>query len=239
MNVHEIPRIVAPLALAGAILLSGRPQGPGAAALVELETGDLPLPSAEGTQTALQAALTTGAPGYDRGVTGAPVTVLEFADFGCRYCAGFATDAYPRLADEFVRTGRVRWKYVPFVLGMFPNGEQAARAAECAGEQGTAGFGRMHDRLYAGRPEWENGGDPAGVFRSYAAGAGLDAARFASCYTSDRPAERLRNSNALADRLAVRSTPTFFVNGYRIEGALPAEQFRELLLEALRQGKSN
>jgi protein-disulfide isomerase len=93
----------------------------------------------------------------------------------------------------------------------------------------------MHDRLYAGRPQWENGTNPDELFRSYAAAAGLNAARFASCYASGRPAERLRQSNALADRLAVRSTPTFFVNGYRIEGALPAEQFREVLLDALRQ----
>jgi protein-disulfide isomerase len=97
----------------------------------------------------------------------------------------------------------------------------------------------MHDRLYAGRSEWENGADPEDLFRSYAAAAGLNAARFASCYASDRPAERIRTSNALADRLAVRSTPTFFVNGYRIEGALPADQFREVLLDALRQPQSH
>ena len=239
MNVHEIPRIVAPMALAGAILLSGRPQGRGAAAPVELEPGDLPLPSAQETRTAFEAALTPGAPGHDRGATRAAVTVLEFADFGCRYCASFATESYPQLATEFIQTGKVRWRYVPFVLGMFPNGEQAARAAECAAEQGTAGFGRMHDRLYAGRPEWENRMEPDALFRSYAAAAGLNPARFASCYASDRPAERLRKSNALADRLAVRSTPTFFINGYRIEGALPAGQFRAVLLDALRHGKGN
>lgn len=237
MNVNEIPRIVAPLALAGAILLSGRPQG--APPPVELEPGDLPVPSESDTRAAVQAALAPRAPGYDRGVARAGVTVLEFADFGCRYCASFAAEEYPRLAAEFVRTGRVRWKYVPFVLGMFPNGEQAARAAECAAEQGTAAFGWMHDRLYAGRPEWEDGINPDGLFRSYAAAAGLNAARFASCYASERPADRIRSSNALADRLAVRSTPTFFINGYRIEGALPAQQFRALLLDALRQGKSN
>jgi protein-disulfide isomerase len=237
MNLNEIPRMVTPLAIAGAILLSGRPHG--APPTVELEPGDLPLPSQNETQAAFEAALAPGAPGYDRGAARAEVTVLEFADFGCRYCASFAADAYPRLAAEFVRTGKVRWKYVPFVLGMFPNGEQAARAAECAAEQGTAGFGRMHDRLYAGRSEWENGADPEALFRSYAAAAGLNAARFASCYASDRPAERIRTSNALADRLAVRSTPTFFVNGYRIEGALPADQFREVLLDALRQPQSH
>jgi protein-disulfide isomerase len=239
MDVNEIPRLVAPLALAGAILLSGRPQGAGARAPVELEPGDLPLPSMEETRAGLRDALAPGTPGYDRGASRAAVTVLEFADFGCRYCASFATDAYPRLANEFVRTGKVRWKYVPFVLGMFPNGEQAARAAECAGEQGAGAFGRMHDQLYAGRADWENATGPDGLFRSYAGAAHLDTARFASCYASERPAERIRQSNALADRLAVRSTPTFFVNGYRIEGALPAEQFRALLLDALRQGKSN
>ena len=231
--------MVAPLALAGAILLSGRPQGTGTVAPVELAPGDPPLPSAEETRAGFEAALTAGAPGYDRGATRAAVTVVEFADFGCRYCASFVAEAYPRLAAEFIETGKVRWKYVPFVLGMFPNGEQAARAAECAAEQGIGAFGRMHDRLYAGREEWESGAEPDDVFRPYALAAGLNPARFASCYASGRPAERLRQSNDLADRLAVRSTPTFFVNGYRIEGALPIEQFRALLRDALRQSRTN
>ena len=97
---------------------------------------------------------------------GRAVTVLEFADFGCRYCARFAAETYPALADEFVKTGQVRWRYVPFVLGMFPNGDEAARAGGLRRRRRARGaFGRMHDRLFADQDAWTGAGDPAGAFR--------------------------------------------------------------------------
>src|SRR5690606_24185800 len=81
--------------------------------------------------------------GWVTGLDDAPVTVIEFSDFGCPFCAQFALDTYPTLHTEFVLAGQVRWIYVPFVIGRFPNGEGAALAGECAGEQGR--FWQMHD----------------------------------------------------------------------------------------------
>ena len=237
MNMNEVPRIAAPLMLAAAILLSARHQA--APPPVELQPGEAPMPSLAETLGAFQQALAPGAPGYDRGSTRAAVTVIEFADFGCRYCARFAAETYPALAGEFVKTGKVRWRYVPFVLGMFPNGDEAARAGTCAAEQGPATFGRMHDRLFAEQDAWTSASDAAGAFASLARAAGLDVGRFASCYASEGTATRVRDANALAERMAVRSTPTFFVNGSRVEGALPVEEFRTVLLDALSQGHRN
>lgn len=229
-----IPRIAAPLLFGAAIVLSFQLRAaPERLEPIELASGEVPAPSAEETRAAYASALLPGAAGYDRGVTRAKVTVIEFADFGCRYCARFTTESYPRIAAEFVATGRVRWRYVPFVLGMFSNGELAARAAECAGEQGRAAFGRMHDRLYQRRDAWMNVADPAALFGSIAGEAGLEPARFASCYRGEAAGQRVRASNALAERLGVFSTPTFFINGRRVEGALPADEFRALLLEAI------
>jgi protein-disulfide isomerase len=237
MKANEVPRIAAPLLLAAAILLSGRPQA--APPPVELQPGEAPVPSLAETLGAFEQALAPGAPGYDRGSTQAAVTVIEFADFGCRYCARFAAETYPALAGEFVRTGKVRWRYVPFVLGMFTNGDEAARAGTCAAEQGPAAFGRMHDRLFADQGAWTSAGDAGDAFAALARAEGLDVARFASCYAGEAAAARVREANALAERMAVRSTPTFFVNGNRVEGALPAEQFRTVLLDALEQSHRN
>ena len=198
MNVNEVPRIAAPLLLAAAILLSARHQA--APQPIELPPGAAPVPSEAETLGAFQQALAPGAPGYDRGSTRAAVTVVEFADFGCRYCARFAAETYPALAAEFVKTGKVRWRYVPFVLGMFPNGDEAARAGTCAAEQGPAAFGRMHDRLFAGQDAWTSTGDAAGAFASLAGAAALDVPRFASCYVSEAAAARV---NMVADLDAV------------------------------------
>ncbi len=234
MNTSELPRIAAPLILAAAILLSFGLEAPSRP--IALEPVSPPAPSADSTRAVLARALAPGAPGFDRGVTRSPVTVLEFADFGCPYCARFSEVSYAPLAAEFVKTGLVRWRYVPFALGIFGNDDEAARAGVCAGAQGRKAFDRMHDRLYGEQDAWKEAADPAAMFRSLAASAGLDAARFAACYTSDDAARQARAGSQLADELGVRATPTFFVNGRRIEGSLPPDEFRALLTAAL-QGR--
>lgn len=107
-------------------------------------------------------------------------------------------------------------------------------AAECAAEQGEKSFWTMHDALFADQQAWKRSGEPAQLFSQYAGRLGLDAARFTSCYGEQRQAARITASNRAAERAGVRATPTFFVNGQRIEGALPAEQFRALLGQAAR-----
>ncbi|HVH11425.1 MAG TPA: thioredoxin domain-containing protein [Longimicrobium sp.] len=168
--------------------------------------------------------------GYDRGRADAPVVVVEFSDFGCTFCAMFATSTYPTLHREFVATGRVRWKYVPFVMGMFPNGDEAARTAECAAEQGK--FWEMHDRLFTMQREWKRRGSSAALFAGYAREIGLHAGRFASCYREDRGGARTRANNRAADAARIRATPSFIINGRLVEGALPVETFRQVLTAA-------
>jgi len=173
--------------------------------------------------------LDLGGVGYDRGDPDATVQIVEFSDFGCPYCGVFARETYPELHERYVETGKVAWKYVPYVLGIFPNGAQAARAGECAGEQGESEFWAMHDRLYERQREWKSTGEPRELFLGYATELGLDAERFASCYDEDRRARRIRLGGIAGRQLGVRATPSFFVNGMRVQGAIPAEQFKMLL----------
>ena len=172
--------------------------------------------------------------GYSLGAEDAPVTVYEFSDFGCPFCGMFARGTYPALHEEFVATGKVRWTYVPFVMGMFPNGAESARAGECAAEQDR--FREMHDLLYEKQNEWKASRNAERLFNGYAAELGLNDERFASCYREDRGAARTAINNRAADALRVRATPSFFVNGRLVEGALPAEQFR-LLLRTMAGGR--
>lgn len=174
-----------------------------------------------------QPAAATYQVGYALGEAGAPVTVMEFSDFGCPFCAMFARGTYPELHREFVETGRIRWVYVPFVVGTFPNGGEAARAAECAAEQRR--FWEMKDRIYAGQREWRTGSRPASIFAAYAREIGLDSRMFETCYRENRGRERTIANNNAAAILGVRATPTFVIGGRIIEGALPIARFRQIL----------
>lgn len=165
--------------------------------------------------------------GYSRGAADAPVTVYEFSDFGCPFCGMFARGTYPGLHEEFVATGKVRWVYVPFVMGIFPNGAESARAAECAAEQER--FWPMHDLLFAKQNEWKSSRTPGRLYEGYARQLGLNAGRFASCYREERGGARTAANNRAADALRVRATPSFFINGRLVEGALPAAHFRQIL----------
>ncbi len=165
--------------------------------------------------------------GFDTGSPLAPIVIVEFSDFGCPYCGQFASETFPAIDSEFVRPGKVYFKYVPFVIGMFPNALQAARASECAGEQNR--FWVMYDRLFSAQAEWKRERSPDALFERYAASAGLDKSRFAACYARAETHPGTTRANDAAEKLGVRVTPSFIVNGLPVEGALPLADFRRLL----------
>ncbi|HEY0970272.1 MAG TPA: thioredoxin domain-containing protein [Gemmatimonadales bacterium] len=174
--------------------------------------------------------------GYDRGDPDAPILMVEFSDFGCPYCAQHALETFPALASEFVGSGRVFYKHVPFVMGMFPNGDRAARAAACAGEQDR--FWPMYDSVYAHQAAWKRGRDPDAMLTGLARNVVPDAARWSSCYAGGGHGARTRAANDAARSLGIRATPTFFVNGQMVEGALPLPVLRQglnAMLDELRE----
>lgn len=174
--------------------------------------------------------------GYNLGDPDAPIAIVEFSDFGCHFCNQFAQNTFPVLHDEYIKTGKVQWKYVPYILGIFPNGDRAALAGECAAEQGDQAFWAMHDVLFDNQREWKSeGGGARELFIRYAAQLDLDRNRFLACYDQNRPAATVARNTRLGQQLGVRATPTFFINGARVEGAIPLELFRQVLQEVAGQ----
>ncbi len=166
------------------------------------------------------------------GPADAAVSVVEFSDYGCTYCRRFSTEIFPQLYTEFMETGKVRWVHVPFILGKFPNAEEASAAAICAAEQGDGVFWPVHMKLFGRQPEWRAASDPLPVFLGYLKSTGGDAAAFESCYRSDRPGRVLARVEQIAAAAGVAATPTFFVNGQLVQGAVPLAEFRSILGEA-------
>jgi len=167
--------------------------------------------------------------GYDKGSPDAPILIIEFGDFGCSACAMFATETMAQFQREFINTGRVRWKYVPFILGSFPNSAEATKTAECAAEQDS--FWSMHDLLYANQKEWNRERKPRDVFIGFATRLGLDRQRFERCLDTDPRADHIRKTTEAARSLLIRHTPTFFVNGRRAIGALPITEWRKIIAQ--------
>lgn len=169
--------------------------------------------------------------GHDRGDPRAPVVVIDLSDFGCPYCGTFSRETYPVIEREYVRTGKVYFKYVPFIAGSFPHAREATRAAECAADQGR--FWEMFDRIYETQAEWRRGSAIDAQMAALAGTIPLDSARYAACYHDGRTEARTARATDLANQIGVRVTPSFLVDGRPVQGALPIADFRKVIDAAL------
>jgi protein-disulfide isomerase len=171
-----------------------------------------------------------GGAGHEKGEAGAGIVLIEYVDFACSACATFARETLPHIEREWVDSGRLRIRLIPF--DALRLGRDAARAALCAGEQDA--FWPMHDRIFARREEWLGRIGQRAIFEDFAAALHLDEASFRACWTSERPRQSIDRNNALARRHGVPGTPAFTVNGRPIVGALPYAGFARLLEDAYR-----
>lgn len=169
--------------------------------------------------------------GHDEGSPTAPVVLIDFSDFGCPYCGQFTRETWPVIQREYVRTGKVFFKYVPFVVGMFPHSAEATRAVECVAEQGK--FGAMADHVYEAQREWKKGGDPRPLLTGIAGVVGADTVAFGRCYDDRHTDARTARANDIAGTIGVRVTPSFVVNERPVQGALPIADFRRVIDAAL------
>jgi protein-disulfide isomerase len=144
-----------------------------------------------------------------RGPLDAPVTVVEYGDFECRYC-GRAEPVVRELLRDFADVGYV-WRHLP-LADVHPHAELAALASEAAADQGA--FWEMHDLLLEHQDKLRM---PDLV--SYAERLGLNVARFTEDLQAHVGANRIAQDVEGADLSGVAGTPTFFVNGRRHHGA--------------------
>jgi protein-disulfide isomerase len=146
-----------------------------------------------------------------RGNPKAPVTIVLFSDFQCPFCArvGPTLEEAQRTYGDKVR---VVWKHQP--LPFHPNALPAAKAAEAAREQGK--FWQMHDRLFSSQRELS-----PDAYERFAREIGLDLRRFQESVRSGQGQARIEDDQRLAARIGAQATPTMFVNGEKVEGAVP------------------
>ena len=147
----------------------------------------------------------------EEGSTG--VTFVEFLDFECEACLA-AFPAVEQLRQAYAGQ-------VTFVVRYFPieshfNAERAARAVEAASRQGA--FEEMYVKMYETQTTWSEQQEPKDdVFRGFAEELGLDVAQWESDYSSSDVLERIQRDRDDGIALGVQGTPTFFVDGERLE----------------------
>jgi protein-disulfide isomerase len=158
-----------------------------------------------------------------RGPHDAPVVVVEFADYECPHCQRIHPEL-KKLQNEF--GDRLAFAFKDFPLPMHPRAEKAAEAARCAGAQGR--FWDFQDRLFDGTHRFE----PAQL-KEYARGLKLDAARFNHCLDAGEQTAAVKRDLAQAQRLGLTGTPSFFINGHFLSGAVKYSTLREIVEQQL------
>jgi len=170
-----------------------------------------------------------------RGNPDAPVTLVEYSEFQCPYCARHTLETGPLLYEAYIITGKVKHVFIQHPLDtIHPQARPAAEASLCAAKQGAPAFWAMHDLLFEGRTEWSGQQDPTGKFKEYAAKLGLDANAFAACLESGETAAQVQTEYEQGLAVGVDSVPAFYVNDWFISGAQPFEAFQQAIEGALR-----
>lgn len=172
------------------------------------------------------------------GPEGAPVTIIEFTDLQCPYCARFATQTFPQLRRNYIDTGRVRFASQDLPLPRHAFAVPAAVAARCAGEQGR--FWEFREALFSAQATLRD--EP---YAELARKFGLDLDKFAVCRSDERQTAKVLEGIDLARANGITSTPTFLIGrvvdgqfqGEKISGAQPYDVIAakiDELLEAAR-----
>jgi protein-disulfide isomerase len=176
----------------------------------------------------------TGA--QSRGPADAKVTVVEYSDFQCPYCGQaweiFEKEVYPQYKDKV----RFVFKQMPLTQ-IHPWAEDAAVASACALEQGNDQFWKMYDGLFGQQAQITKDNLPAKV-EEIATAAGLDVPRLKECLAGRKTIDAVKADQAEAASVGVNGTPTFFINGRRVQNTQDASAFKQALDQALTSGTS-
>jgi protein-disulfide isomerase len=169
-----------------------------------------------------------------KGSPDAPVTIIEYSEYQCPFCARFVQETLPLIEENYVATGKVR-----LIFRNFPVHEQAvvaAGAAICAQEQDE--FWEMHDTLFAQQGEWSGNADFMTIWEGYAEDMGLDTEQFTSCLIPKEGKEpewfdKLKRDVEAGQEAGVQGTPSFLINDQLVVGAQPFEVFQDVIEQEL------
>lgn len=155
----------------------------------------------------------------------AAVTIVEFSDFQCPFCSR-AAETVHEVQKKYGNKVKIAFRHFP--LPMHKDAKPAAEASLCLNEQGTSKFWKFHDILFKNQDKLD-----AANLEKYAKEAGGDVKKYNECMQAKKYAQAVQADMEYGEKIGVKSTPTFFVNGQIISGAVPIESFSELIDDEL------
>ncbi|MBF0447499.1 MAG: DsbA family protein [Magnetococcales bacterium] len=165
----------------------------------------------------------SGPQDLSRGKADAPITIIEFSDFECPYCRR-AQESLKKVAEKY--GDKVRFVFRHFPLPFHQKAPKASEAAQCAQDQGA--FWAFHDALFEEGVELE-----VAEYKKLAKEQKLDLAKFNGCLDGGEHAPRIENDKKEGKKLGITGTPTFFVNGIKLVGAVPFSDFETIIDDEL------
>jgi len=160
------------------------------------------------------------------GEPNAPVTIVEFSDFQCPFCAKFINEVFPGLNEAYIKKGKVKLVYRDFPLDFHQYAQKAAEAAECVDELGgDEAYFKMHDQIFKNQQAI----NPDNL-KKWAKEIGYD---IPSCLDSGQMKEEVEKDFEDGKSYGISGTPGFFINGRLLSGAQPINEFNKIIDEEL------
>jgi protein-disulfide isomerase len=158
------------------------------------------------------------------GADNAPVTIVEYASMTCSHCATFAVETFPKLKEKYIDTGKVR-----FIFREFPFDPLAAGAFMLARCAGPGKYFPVVETLFAQQAKWAVK-NPIPPLLAIAKQLGFTEQSFEACLKNQQVLDGIDKVRIrAAEKFKVESTPTFFINGERLTGAQPLQEFEKLI----------
>jgi protein-disulfide isomerase len=174
---------------------------------------------------------TAKAVGNSLGDANAPVTVEVYADFQCPICGQFDRGTLKEIEDKYVSTGKVRIVFNHFAF-IGEESTRAAEASECANAQGK--FWEYADTLFNNQAGENQGAFSDANLAKFAQEVGLDMTQYQTCMDQNTYLGKIQTSSQAAQQRGVNSTPTLFINGQKVVGAISLARFESIAGQLLR-----
>ena len=161
------------------------------------------------------------------GSKSAKVKIVEFSDFQCPYCSKAAL-TMKQLKKKYGSKILVVFKNYP--LPFHKDAKKASEYGLCANEQSSDNFWKLYYKMFENQSKLDEDS-----LKGYVKELGLDVDKINKCIVSGKYIAKIESDIKDGEKVGVKSTPTFFINGQLVSGALPVEQFQAIIDEELKK----